>query len=74
MQVAEHLALLGRYRNLRCVAIYGGQPIERQLRALRQGIHVIVATPGRLLDHMRRGTLDLSERRACWCSTKPTRC
>src|SRR5688572_28715108 len=60
VQVAEHLALLGRYRNLRCVAIYGGQPIERQLRALRDGVHVVVATPGRLLDHMRRGSLDLT--------------
>src|SRR6185436_20008027 len=60
VQVAEHLALLGRYHNLRCVAIYGGQPIERQLRALRQGMHVVVATPGRLLDHMRRGSLDLT--------------
>src|SRR5215217_5133067 len=59
VQVAEHLALLGRYRDLRVVAIYGGQPIDRQLRALRQGMHVVVATPGRLLDHMRRGTLDL---------------
>jgi len=60
VQVAEHLALLGRYRNLRSVAIYGGQPIDRQLRALRQGIHIVVATPGRLLDHMRRGSLDLT--------------
>ena len=59
VQVAEHLALLGRYRDLRVVAIYGGQPIDRQLRALRQGMHVVVATPGRLLDHMRRGSLNL---------------
>src|SRR4051812_12510492 len=60
VQVAEHLALLGRYRNLRCVAIYGGQPIDRQLRALGRGVHIVVATPGRLLDHMRRGSLNLS--------------
>src|SRR3954452_22495190 len=60
VQVAEHLGLLGRYRNLRCVAIYGGQPIDRQLRALRNGVHIVVATPGRLLDHMRRGSLDLT--------------
>ena len=44
----------------RVVAIYGGQPIERQLRALQRGVHVIVATPGRLMDHMRRGSVDLS--------------
>jgi ATP-dependent RNA helicase DeaD len=42
------------------VPIYGGQPYERQLRALRRGVHVIVATPGRLLDHMRQKTVRLS--------------
>jgi ATP-dependent RNA helicase DeaD len=59
LQVEEHLSQLGRYRNLRFLAIYGGQPIERQLRALSRGVHGIVATPGRLLDHMRRGTVRL---------------
>lgn len=60
IQVAEQLNLLGRYRQLRFVAIYGGQPMERQLRALSRGVHVVIATPGRLLDHMRRGSIDLS--------------
>ena len=60
VQVAEQLSLLGRHRGVRLVPIYGGQPIDRQLRALRHGVHVIVATPGRLMDHMRRGTVDLS--------------
>jgi ATP-dependent RNA helicase DeaD len=60
VQVAEHVSLLGRHRGLRFVAIYGGQPIERQLRALGRGVHVIVATPGRLLDHMRRRSIDLN--------------
>ena len=59
VQIAEHVNLLGRYRGLRFAAIYGGQPIERQLRALRQGVHIIVATPGRLMDHMRRRSVDL---------------
>ena len=58
VQIAEHVNLLGRYRGLRFAAIYGGQPIERQLRALRQGVHVLVATPGRLMDHMRRRSVD----------------
>ncbi len=40
--------------------VYGGQPIERQLRALAAGVMIVVGTPGRLLDHLRRGTLDLS--------------
>ena len=61
IQVSEHITQLSRYRNLRFVPIYGGQPIERQLYALRRGVHGIVATPGRLMDHMRRGTIDLSE-------------
>ncbi len=60
VQIAEHVNLLGRYRGLRFAAIYGGQPIERQLRALRQGVHILVATPGRLMDHMRRRSVDLS--------------
>jgi ATP-dependent RNA helicase DeaD len=60
VQVAEQLNLLGRYRGVRLVAIYGGQPIERQLRALNRGVHVVVATPGRLLDHMRRRSVDLT--------------
>src|SRR2546421_8408106 len=48
VQVAEALCQLGRYRGVRLVPIYGGQPYDRQLRALRHGVHAIVATPGRL--------------------------
>src|SRR3989304_7682363 len=51
---------MGRYRVRRLLALYGGQPIERQLAALRRGVHAIVATPGRLMDHMRRRTVNLS--------------
>lgn len=60
LQVAEQLSGIGRHRGLLLVPIYGGQPIERQLQALRHGVHAIVATPGRLMDHIRRGTVDLS--------------
>jgi ATP-dependent RNA helicase DeaD len=60
IQVAEALYILGRESGLRVVPIYGGQPIDRQLHALRRGAHVIVGTPGRLLDHLRRGSLELS--------------
>ena len=56
IQVAGELTRLARFRELCVLPIYGGQPYERQLRALRQGVHVVVATPGRLLDHLRRGT------------------
>ena len=40
--------------------IYGGQPIDRQIRSLRMGVHVVIGTPGRTLDHLKRKTLDLS--------------
>ncbi|MGH7621478.1 MAG: DEAD/DEAH box helicase, partial [Gemmatimonadaceae bacterium] len=60
VQVAEHLTRLGRYRGIRLLPIYGGQPIDRQLRSLSRGVDAIVATPGRLMDHMRRRTVDLS--------------
>src|SRR5262245_61637969 len=60
LQVSEQLSLLGKQRRLSFLAIYGGQPIDRQLRALRRGVHGVVATPGRLMDHMSRGSIDLS--------------
>ncbi|MEW6296883.1 MAG: DEAD/DEAH box helicase [Thermodesulfobacteriota bacterium] len=60
MQVADQLHQIGRHSALHVVPIYGGQPYERQLRALRRGVHVIVATPGRLLDHLRRRTVNLT--------------
>ena len=63
VQVRGELARIGRFRGLRSVAIYGGQSINRQLEALQQGAHIIVATPGRLMDHMERGTVQLGRLR-----------
>jgi ATP-dependent RNA helicase DeaD len=60
VQVAETIHKLGKYRRIADLPIYGGQPIDRQLRALRRGVQVVIGTPGRIMDHMRRGTLDLS--------------
>ncbi|MGH2447400.1 MAG: DEAD/DEAH box helicase, partial [Chloroflexota bacterium] len=60
IQVAETVHKLGKYRGVSDIPIYGGQPIDRQLRSLRQGVQIVVGTPGRIMDHMRRGTLDLS--------------
>jgi ATP-dependent RNA helicase DeaD len=57
VQVAEAIHRYGRHRALRVLPIYGGQPIERQLRGLAQGVQVVVGTPGRVLDHLRRGSL-----------------
>jgi ATP-dependent RNA helicase DeaD len=61
IQVAQETHNLSKYRKLRVVPVYGGQPIDRQFRALSQGAQVVVGTPGRVLDHLRRGTLDLSK-------------
>jgi ATP-dependent RNA helicase DeaD len=59
MQVSEALHRYGRGRDARVLPIYGGQPIYRQLRELKRGVDVVVATPGRAVDHVKRGTLDL---------------
>lgn len=59
VQVAEEISRIGRYRRVRILPVYGGQSIDRQIRALRQGVHVVIGTPGRLLDHLSRGTLAL---------------
>ena len=61
MQVSEAMHSYGRGMGVRVLPIYGGQPIGRQLRALDRGVDVVVATPGRALDHIARGTLDLSD-------------
>jgi ATP-dependent RNA helicase DeaD len=60
VQVCEAMQSYGRDTGARVVPVYGGQPIGRQLRALERGTDVVVATPGRALDHINRGTLDLS--------------
>ena len=64
LQVTAELSRLGRFCGMRCVAIYGGQAISRQFEELERGVHIIVATPGRLMDHMERGTVQLRGMRA----------
>lgn len=59
MQVAEELNRIGQYKGIRALPIYGGQEITRQIRALKKRPHIIVGTPGRLMDHMRRKTIRL---------------
>ena len=60
VQIAEELRQLTVYRpDIRIAAVYGGQPIARQLAVLKKNPHIVVATPGRLLDHMGRGTVYL---------------
>jgi len=60
MQVAEALHKYARNSKLELVPLYGGAPMDQQIRALRRGVDIVVATPGRGLDHLRRQTLDLS--------------
>ncbi len=60
VQVAEAIHDLAKSRKLAVLPIYGGQAYDRQLRGLHAGVHVVVGTPGRVMDHIRRGTLDLS--------------
>lgn len=59
IQVAEEITKIGKHKEVRTLAIYGGQPIDRQIMALKRGVQVVVGTPGRLLDHLRRNTLRL---------------
>jgi ATP-dependent RNA helicase DeaD len=61
VQVSEAVHRYGRDLGTDVLPIYGGQPIGRQLRALERGVDVVVATPGRALDHMSRGTLRLGD-------------
>ena len=59
MQVCEEVHRLGaKLKGLRAIPIYGGAPIDRQITQLRRGAHIIVGTPGRLLDHLRRKTFE----------------
>jgi ATP-dependent RNA helicase DeaD len=61
IQTAEEIARLAIHlSHTTILPIYGGQPIERQLRALKTGVQIVVGTPGRVLDHLRRRTLSLS--------------
>lgn len=59
IQVAEEISRLGRHKKVKVLPIYGGQPIERQIRALKMGVHIVIGTPGRMLDHLERNTLHL---------------
>jgi ATP-dependent RNA helicase DeaD len=59
MQVSEAVHRYGRHAGTKVIPVYGGQPIWRQLRELEAGVDVVVATPGRAVDHLNRGSLDL---------------
>jgi len=61
IQVSEEINSLKGNKNLIIVPIYGGQSMDQQLRRLKQGVHIVVGTPGRVIDHLNRKTLKLKE-------------
>jgi ATP-dependent RNA helicase RhlE len=61
LQIASDASEIGRQAQLRVVVVYGGDPIKRQTEQLRRGADILVATPGRLLDHLQRGNLQLRD-------------
>src|SRR5437870_6627306 len=63
LQVSQELEALARHKNVSVIAVYGGAPMGVQTQALQAGAEVIVGTPGRVYDHIRRGTLKLGNTR-----------
>ena len=61
IQVSEEINSLKPKKGLKVVPIYGGQSIGQQLRALKKGVHIVVGTPGRVIDHLMRGTLQVED-------------
>ncbi len=59
LQVSEEIAKIGQFKKIKTLPVYGGQSIDRQIRALHFGVQVVIGTPGRLLDHIRRKTIKL---------------
>ena len=61
VQVKDEIEKLSAGRRVHCCAVYGGKPIRQQIEKLRKGAQVVVGTPGRVLDHLARGTIDFSK-------------
>ena len=74
LQIQDELRDLCEFKEgVRSVCLYGGAPIERQITTLKKHPQIVVATPGRLMDHMKRRTVKLDKGRP-WCWTRPTGC
>lgn len=61
VQVSEEINRIGRFKKVNVLPVYGGTSIERQIKALRRGVDIIVGTPGRIIDHINRKTISLSD-------------
>jgi ATP-dependent RNA helicase DeaD len=58
LQITRELSAIAKHRGTKVVAVYGGAPMGKQIEQLKDGAQILVGTPGRVLDHLRRGTLD----------------
>lgn len=61
VQVKQYIANIGRFKKIRCAAVFGRQPVETQKRELKQRVHIIVGTPGRVMDHIERDNITLGD-------------
>ena len=61
VQLQQDITNIGRFKRIRCAAIFGRQPMEMQRRELKQRVHIIVGTPGRTFDHIERQNIDLAD-------------
>ncbi|MDO8640776.1 MAG: DEAD/DEAH box helicase, partial [Nitrosarchaeum sp.] len=61
MQIAGEVKKFGKYTGIRVATVYGGQGMGLQLDALHRGVEIVVATPGRLIDHLKRGSIELGD-------------
>lgn len=61
VQVSDELSKLGKYKNIKILPVYGGASIDRQIKAIKRGVQIIVGTPGRVMDHMRRKTISFKD-------------
>ena len=59
VQISEHISRISRYTGIKVCPIYGGTKINRQIKQLKSGVHIVVGTPGRIIDHLERRTLKL---------------
>ncbi len=61
IQVSEEIRKLAKYKHgIKILPVYGGQPIDRQIKALKKGVQIVIGTPGRVMDHMNRRTLKMN--------------
>ena len=61
IQVTEELSSFAENQKVSIIAVYGGQPIERQISRLQRGVDIVVGTPGRIIDHLERKTLNINK-------------